>query len=124
MATTWRVTNCARYTECPSGRGVDGADTHAGESNVIYNVSWMCQDQVNHDDGTFTGARRQGDTAIEPFGGGVLIPYADITEAEIIEWLHDTLGDEVQRIETEVADELVAKQQPPTEAAGLPWRLE
>jgi hypothetical protein len=120
--TTWRVTNCVRYTECPDGRGVDGADTYAGESDVIYRVDWLCQAQVNHD-GTFTGAQREGHTTIEPFGGGDLIPYADVTEADILAWVHVALGESaVDAIQADVEARLAANQQPPTEDVGLPWR--
>lgn len=50
-----------------------------------------------------------------------LIPFKDLTEKNVIDWVKDTLGDEkVQEIETALLDRL-SEQANPTRSAGLPW---
>ena len=143
MASEWIIRDCTRYKVCPSGRGEDAADTYVGEEDVVFQVAWTCREQVDID-GAIYVAKRLGEDSIEPFAGGDLVPYAEVTEEQIIEWLHaalnssEVLVDEdgeaildgdgqeqfvnrVQQIETAVENEVAAKQ-PPNRAAGLPWR--
>ena len=124
MASEWIIRDCTRYKVCPSGRGEDAGDTYAGESDVIHQVAWTCREQVDID-GAIYVAKRLGEDSIEPFAGGDLVPFAEVTEEQIIEWLHATLnsGDvnRVQQIETEVENEIAAKQ-PQNKTVGLPWR--
>ena len=124
MASEWIIRDCTRYKVCPSGRGEDAGDTYVGESDVIHQVAWTCREQVDID-GAIYVAKRLGEDSIEPFAGGDLVPFAEVTEEQIIEWLHATLnsGDvnRVQQIETEVENEIAAKQ-PQNKTVGLPWR--
>ena len=150
MAATWIIRDCTRYKVCPSGRGEDAGDTYVGESDVVHQVAWTCREQVDiaptlsMPNGAIYVAKRLGEDSIEPFAGGDLVPFAEVTEEQIIEWLHaalnssEVLVDEdgeaildgdgqeqfvnrVQQIETAVENEVAAKQ-PPNRAAGLPWR--
>ena len=50
-----------------------------------------------------------------------LIPYMDLTEEQVIEWVKDALGDDKV---LEIGQALLAQikeQRQPTKAAGVPW---
>lgn len=50
-----------------------------------------------------------------------LIPYADLTEAQVIEWVKEALGaDKVLEIGQALINRLNEQRQP-TKATGLPW---
>ena len=50
-----------------------------------------------------------------------LIPYADLTEAQVVEWVKASLGEEgVAAIDTALANN-IADQKAPKVAAGVPW---
>ncbi len=50
-----------------------------------------------------------------------LIPYADLTEAQVVEWVKASLGEEgVTAINTALVNN-IADQKAPKVAAGVPW---
>jgi hypothetical protein len=50
-----------------------------------------------------------------------LIPYSDLTEAIVVQWVKDALTEEkVEQIEEALQNQL-DEQTAPTKAAGLPW---
>ena len=50
-----------------------------------------------------------------------LIPYEDLTEAQVVEWVKASLGEEgVAAIDTALANN-IADQKAPKVAAGTPW---
>lgn len=50
-----------------------------------------------------------------------LIPFADLTEAEVVGWVQEALGaDKVADIEAALQNQL-DQQRTPTKAAGVPW---
>jgi hypothetical protein len=50
-----------------------------------------------------------------------LIPYADLTEADVVSWVQDALGaDKVAEVEAALQVQ-IDQQRNPTKAAGLPW---
>ena len=50
-----------------------------------------------------------------------LIPYADLTEDDVIGWVKGKLGDEqVQQIEAQLQSQ-IDEQRSPTKASGKPW---
>lgn len=50
-----------------------------------------------------------------------LIPYADLTEDDVIGWVKEKLGDEqVQQIEAKLQSQ-IDEQRSPTKASGKPW---
>jgi hypothetical protein len=50
------------------------------------------------------------------------IPYADITQAEAVQWTQDALGaDRVTAMETEVQEQIDAQKVPTPEPMPLPW---
>jgi len=52
---------------------------------------------------------------------GELIPFADLTEAEVVSWVKEALGaDKVAEVEAALQNQL-DQQRSPTQAAGVPW---
>jgi hypothetical protein len=50
-----------------------------------------------------------------------LIPFSDLTEAEVVGWVQEALGaDKVADIEAALQNQL-DQQRTPTKAAGVPW---
>lgn len=100
MATTftWRVANLERET-------IDG---------YVYTAHYTIE--------AFDGAYRAsayGSVALER--PDELIPFADLTEAVVIQWVKDKLtADKVSEIETALQAQL-DQQRAPTRAQGLPW---
>jgi hypothetical protein len=53
--------------------------------------------------------------------GGTYIPYADLTEAQVIGWVQDSLGTEgVAAVDSSLAAN-IADQKAPKVATGTPW---
>lgn len=62
-----------------------------------------------------------GSLGLDPADPDNMIPFADVTEAEVISWLQAKLTDEkVQEIEAALEQQL-EDQRSPRVAAGLPW---
>ena len=50
-----------------------------------------------------------------------LIPFADLTEAEVVSWVQEALGaDKVAEVEAALQNQ-IDQQRNPTQAAGVPW---
>lgn len=113
---TWSVTDCDDYSVGPAG-------PYEGDSRVIFSVHWECVKGVDLPDGTRqeAAARVYGSTDLEPFSGGDFLPWASVTESEVLAWLHAKMGaDEVARIEAQVNADANALEHPTT-GHGLPW---
>ena len=77
---------------------INGVDEHGTTGQVNYSVNLLPPDAQN-----FT-------------------PYADITEAQAIEWTQAALGPErVANMEQEVADQIAQASIPTPQPAPLPW---
>ena len=78
---------------------------------VIYRVKGM--------DGEEEKARATGGVTLER--PETLIPYKDLTESKVLEWVKEKLGtDEVARVEKWLEDEIALSKAPVT-AKGKPW---
>jgi hypothetical protein len=50
-----------------------------------------------------------------------LIPFADLTEADVVSWVKEALGaDKVAEVEAALQSQ-IDQQRTPTQAAGVPW---
>jgi hypothetical protein len=88
-----------------------------GETDVVNNSHWQCIDS----DDSGNQARVYGSVAIPTDDLSNFTPYADITEAEALQWTLDALGaEEVSSIEANVAAQLQLIENP-TEGSGTPW---
>jgi len=107
MATTytWAVVQMDAYPE---------AD---GETDVVFNVHWTLTGNEAGFVGSVYGS--QGVT-VDP--DAPFTPYADLTEAQVIGWVQDALGEEqVTSYEANVAKQIDALVNPPVVAPPLPW---
>jgi hypothetical protein len=52
---------------------------------------------------------------------GELIPFADLTEGTVVQWIFDALGEEKVEEICEALQNQLDEQAAPTKAAGLPW---
>jgi hypothetical protein len=53
--------------------------------------------------------------------GEVTIPFAEVTEAEVIEWVKAALTDEKVDAAFDALNDQISEQIAPTKAAGVPW---
>ena len=105
MAITWSIVQ------------LDYAVSLDGETDVVNNSHWQCIDA----DDQGNQARVYGSVGIPTDDLSNFTPYADITEAQALQWTKDALGaEEVASIEANVADQLQLLENP-TEGSGTPW---
>ncbi len=105
ITNTWNVVQMDAYPE------------EDGETDVVFNVHW-----------TLTGT--DGEHAAGVYGTAGLTldpeapytPYADLTEAQVIGWVKDALGEEqVAAYEATVAEQIANQIDPPVVTPPLPW---
>jgi hypothetical protein len=98
---TWSVNNMTRVVD-------DG---------FVVVVDWSCNASATGVNGAYYG----GQTAYEnnPAEPG-FIPYDSLTEAQVLGWVYDGLGDQKAEIEATLTAK-VEKQLNPTTAQGVPW---
>ena len=71
-------------------------------------------------DGEFTASTYSTASFVKEDGVN-LIPYAELTEAQVVEWVKASLGEEgVAAIDTALANN-IADQKAPKAAVGTPW---
>ena len=105
MAITWSIVQ------------LDYAVSLDGETDVVNNSHWQCIDE----DASGNQTRVYGSVGIPTDDITDFIPYADITEAQALEWTKAALGDEeVASIEANVAAQLELLEDP-VEGSGTPW---
>ena len=98
ITTTWKIANLERETE-------DG---------FVFTAHYT----VNADDGTYTSGA-YGSLGFERPDN--LVPFSQLTEATVIGWVKEKLGEEkVAEIEAALQSQ-INEQKHPTKAAGVPW---
>jgi len=96
---------------------LDYALSQDGHTDVVNNAHWQCIDV----DDAGNQARSYGTVGIPTDDLSNFIPYADITEAQALQWTLDALGaKQVSTIEAGVAQQLSLIENP-TEGSGTPW---
>lgn len=96
---TWRVANLERETS-------DG---------YVFTVHYT----VDASDGTYN-AGAYGSIGLER-PEGQLVPYADLTEDQVIGWVKEKLGAESVASVEQALQAQLDEQHQPTKASGLPW---
>jgi len=104
VTTTWSVQNM----------------THTDADGGVFQVIWQCLAQ---NEGSTESAVEAGKfvTAYDASAAG-FVPYADLTEAEVLQWVWDSEGvdkDEIEANRTERVDAQIVKNA--TTATGVPW---
>jgi len=89
--------------------------TQDGKANVVTNIHWRASD-TDSDGNTGSSYGSVGVT----LGSGAFVAYADITEANAIQWAKDALGDQVADIEANIAEQISLMKNPIT-ASGISW---
>ncbi len=90
-------------------RTVDTYPTHAGESNVVYNVHWRVtgmSDQLDSDGYPYLvtniGTQILSTSDITDF-----IPISEVTNEEVVEWTKAAMGEEqIASIEASIASQI------------------
>jgi hypothetical protein len=105
VTNTWAVVQMDAYPE------------YEGHTDVVFTVHW-----------TLTGTDGEYDAGVYGSVGLTLdpeakfTPYADLTQAQVIGWVKDALGEEqVTSYEDGVANQIAALINPPVVNPPLPW---
>lgn len=102
---TWKVTDLLVKPQ------VDGF------TNVVYIVNWLVTDT----DGV-NEVRKGGKTEVPLPAGDTFIPYDQLTENQVINWVKNVLGsEEVSSIEADLQAQLAYIANPPIVSVPLPW---
>lgn len=105
ITNTWTVVQMDCYPEY---------DNHV---DVVFAVHWT----LSGTDGTYTGGV-YGSVGVTIDEGATYTPYADLTEAQVIGWVQDALGEEqVAAYEASVAQQIADQADPPVVTPPLPW---
>jgi hypothetical protein len=96
---------------------MDAYPEQDGETDVVFNVHWT----LTGTDGTYYGnVYGSQSVAVDP--EAPFTPYADLTQAQVIGWVKDALGEEqVASLEANVAEQIANQVNPPVVTPDLPW---
>ena len=105
VVNTWSVVQLDAYPEFD------------GNTDVVFTVHWT----LNGADGEYTG-HVYGSVGVTLNEGGAFTPYADLTEAQVLGWVKEALGEEqVAAYEANVAQQIADQANPPVVSPALPW---
>jgi len=105
ITNTWAVVQMDCYPELD------------GDTDVVFTVHWT----LNGTDGTYAGSV-YGSVGVSLDEGATFTPYADLTQAQVIGWVQDALGEEqVDAYEANVAEQIANQINPPVVSPALPW---
>lgn len=96
---------------------MDAYPEYEGHTDVVFIVHW----RLNGTDGEYTaGAYGSVGVTLDP--EATYTPYADLTQAQVVGWVQDALGEEqVASYEANVAAQIDALVNPPVVTPPLPW---
>ena len=105
ITNTWSVVSLDCYPELD------------GETDVVFVCHWT----LAGTDGTYTGSV-YGSVGVTLDPDAPFVPYANLTEAQVIGWVQDALGEEqVAAYEANVAQQIENQINPPVVTPPLPW---
>ena len=105
VVNTWSVVQLDAYPEAE------------GQSDVVFCVHW----RLDGVDGEHAGGA-YGSVGLTLDADALFAPYADLTEAQVIGWVKDALGEEaVAAAEASVAKQIEDQANPPIVHPELPW---
>lgn len=113
VTNTWGVVQMDAYPE------------YEGQTDVVFTVHWNLTGTETVGEApnqtTYTGYV-YGSVGITLDEGSNFTPYADLTEAQVIEWVQDALGaEQVAAYEANVAQQIANQINPPVVTPPLPW---
>jgi hypothetical protein len=96
---------------------MDAYPEYEGHSDVVFTVHWRLD---GTDDEHTAGVYGTVGLTLDP--EATYVPYADLTEAQVVGWVHEALGeDQVASYEDNVANQIAALVNPPVVTPALPW---
>ena len=105
ITNTWSVVQMDAYPE------------YEGEPDVVFTVHW----RLDGTDGTYAGSV-YGSVGVTLDPDAPFTPYASLTQAQVIGWVQDALGEEqVASYEANVAQQIENQINPPVVTPPLPW---
>jgi hypothetical protein len=105
ITNTWAVVAMDAYPE------------QDGETDVVFTCHWT----LSATDGTYNGSV-YGTVGVTYEAGTPYTPYADLTEAQVVGWVKDALGEEqVAAYEANVAQQIADQINPQVVTPPLPW---
>lgn len=92
-----------------------------GHTDVVFTVHWTLSGTETVSGTTYNGGV-YGSVGVTLDEGATFTPYADLTEAQVIGWVQDALGeDQVTAYEANVAQQIADQANPPVVTPPLPW---
>jgi hypothetical protein len=103
---TWQIEQMSCYPQ------------ELGETDVVFSAAW----RVNGTDGTYN-ATVYGSQSLSPYDGKTpFTPYADLTQAQVIGWVQDIMGEEqVAAINANIEQQIESQVNPTVVTPQLPW---
>jgi hypothetical protein len=99
---TWKVAQLERLCE-------------TGEIQTVHYTVDARSEDLAYNAGAY------GSIGLDPADPDAMIPFADVTEEEVLTWLkHKLTGEKVAEVEAALSQQL-SQQRTPTVAQGLPW---
>lgn len=103
---TWKIVQLECYPEMD------------GETDVVCNASWTLEGR----DGVYIGST-YGNQAIPVTSGGNFIPYDQLTQAQVVDWVQQAMGaDRIAQQEKNIAAQIENQKNPPVVVPPLPWQ--
>jgi hypothetical protein len=105
ITNTWNIVRLDCYPELD------------GETDVVFVCHWT----LAGTDGTYNGSV-YGSVGVTLDPDAPFVPYASLTEAQVMGWVQDALGEEqVAAYEANVAQQIADQINPPVVTPPLPW---
>ena len=96
---------------------LDAYPTYENHTDVVFTVHW----RMDGTDDVYT-AGVYGSVGLTLDPEATFTPFADLTEAQVIGWVKDAIGEEqVASYEENVANQIAALINPPVVTPPLPW---
>jgi hypothetical protein len=95
-----------------------------GQTDVVISVAWRVNG-VDDTSGTPLYATVYGTQSIAPYTKGApFTPYADLTQAQVIGWVQNAMGEsQVAAINANIEQQIENQVNPPTTNPQLPWTV-
>jgi hypothetical protein len=88
-----------------------------GETDVVFTCHWV----LSGTDGAYAGSV-YGSVGVTLDPDAPFVPYASLTEAQVVSWVQDALGEEqVASYEANVEQQIANEKNPPVVTPPLPW---
>ena len=106
MAVTWNISTLEYNNDADKG---------------VIHAAWTCSDSETVGEVVHSGTVSGMESFTPDSTADGWTAYADLTEAQVLGWVHSTIGDdEKARVETKVATQITVSQTP-VSLYGMPW---